>query len=658
MKNGSVIHGWWSRAVFVSLAAGCAIGVSPALGADVKAPSLDTAALMNIDAGAAGKTFLVADPAARESIAWRDSADLAGKNGVVPPPVSGYRVSSRAIVNAASIEDVVRTFKDLRPDGEEAIVLGHATISAIEAAPGFYTIELPTIADAALLVEQLKLDARVSEAYLDVEQPRVLRALPTDPGFPNQWHLRNTTNTIADSNVEGAWNAGYTGAGVVIGILEGGFQTNHPDLSANYNATASQSGGTNTAHGTSCAGVAGAAGNNGQGGVGSAYGAQISKLLYGTSSQTATAFGFRNDLNFVKSNSWGPADNGAITYLSSTERTALQNAYSTGRSNKGTLVLFANGNGGTADRSDYDPYASCRFILPIGGVGDNDTRSSFQETGSNQLVCTHTSGNTRSVYTTDVTGGQGYSSGSYTSTFGGTSAACPHAAGIVALILQRNPALTVRDVEHILIRSARKNDAANAQWVLNGASRWVNYNYGYGAIDASAAVTLAGSWTNVAAEASLTTGVVSVATAIPDNNTTGVSRSVTVSQNFRVEKVELVMNATHTYIGDLQIVITSPSGTQSIVSAIRNDAQDNLSGYIFLSRRHWDELAAGTWTINVSDRAATDTGTWTNYTLNLYGTNVAPATTDPVSGVPDLDANGDGTITIDEAKDAAESIGQ
>lgn len=648
MLMGTVRRGSASTAALLVVAvaglAVSAVSAAPQTGVGPKSAA-DEAALMRLDAGRAGKWFHVVNPAATSSPAWRDNSDMASKEGVVPEPSEGYTVTSRVLVRAADMETVAQVYSAARP-ADPAGFDAQPAIVPVEGAPGFFIIEIPTIADAGVLVEQLKRDARVIEAELDIEQPKVLRALPTDPSFGSQWHLRNTTNTIADSNVEAAWNAGYTGTGVTIGILEGGWQTNHPDLSANYNSTASQSGGSNTAHGTSCAGVAGAVANNGRGGVGSAYGARLSKLLYGASSTTAAAFGFRNDLNFVKSNSWGPPDNGRISYLSSTERSALQTAFTSGRGNKGTIVTFANGNGGTADRSDYDPYASCRFVLPIGAIGDNDTRASYQETGSNQLVCTHSSGNVRSVYTTDVTGGQGYSSGDYTSTFGGTSAACPHASGVIALLLQRNPNLTVRDVEHILIRSARRNDSGNSQWVTNGAGRWVNYNYGYGAIDAGAAVTLAGSWSLVPAQASLTTNSVSVNAAIPDNNTAGVTRSVTVSQGFKVEKVELVMNVTHTYIGDLQIVITSPSGTQSIVSAVRGDPTDNLAGYIFLSRRHWDELAAGTWSINVSDRAATDAGTWTNYTLNLYGTNVAASEAAPVdpTGSEGIDLEGLGRM--------------
>ena len=44
--------------------------------------------------------------------------------------------------------------------------------------------------------------------------------------------------------------------------------------------------------------------DNGIGGAGAAYGASLSELFIGASSANAAAFGFRNDLNFVKNNSW------------------------------------------------------------------------------------------------------------------------------------------------------------------------------------------------------------------------------------------------------------------------------------------------------------------------------------------------------------------
>ena len=532
--------------------------------------------------------FQIDEPDAEQSSAARENSDLADKAGNVPPPSVGYTLTNRIVVASDDVAALL-ALRQARPNID---------VEAIEAAPGFWTISARSVREAITLADTLAGDVRHREVYLDVEPPRALRALPTDPGFASQWHLRNTQNTIADINVEPAWDAGYTGNGITVGILEGGWRTSHADLSANYNATASQSSSASTSHGTSCAGLVGAGANNGKCGVGVAYAGKISKQVYGTSSATATAIGFRNDLNSIKSNSWGPADNGLITYLSSVERTAIDTAVATGRGGKGEIFCWAAGNGGTADRCDYDPYASNRKVCPIGAIGDLDTRSSFNETGSAMLVVAPSSGNVRSIYSTTGTN-------SCTTSFGGTSAACPIGAGCVALILQSNPNLSWRDVQHVLINAARKCDPGNALWAVNGAGHDINYNYGFGAIDVYAAIQLAAGWANMPAETSITSGVVAVNSQVPDNNTVGVTRLFNTATNINVESVELVLNIAMAYVGDLQIVLTSPSGTQSLLAGVRADATDNYTNYVFTTRRSWDETSAGTWTIDISDRGAT-----------------------------------------------------
>jgi subtilisin family serine protease len=79
---------------------------------------------------------------------------------------------------------------------------------------------------------------------------------PTDPLFGRQWHLQMT-------RAKDAWDAGYTGKGVRVAIVDDGLQHVHHDLSKNYIASSSldfnggkgdPSPGPSDFHGTACAG--------------------------------------------------------------------------------------------------------------------------------------------------------------------------------------------------------------------------------------------------------------------------------------------------------------------------------------------------------------------------------------------------------------------
>ena len=94
----------------------------------------------------------------------------------------------------------------------------------------------------------------------------------------------------------------------------------------------------------------------------------------------------------------------------------------------------------------------------------------------------------------------------YQGTFGGTSAASPTVAGVVALMLQANPNLGWRDVQEILSYSSRHVGSAvgaarigyeDNAWTFNGADNWnggglhFSNDYGFGLVNTLAAVRLA-----------------------------------------------------------------------------------------------------------------------------------------------------------------------
>jgi subtilisin-like proprotein convertase family protein len=552
--------------------------------------------------GAGRERLDIVDATARTSEASRINADLASKAGIVPDPTPGYRVTCTVIVRTSSpaVADAIRTN------------LGAAPIAGI---PSFYRIDGATIAGAITIADALALTPGVDEAYLDVQRPLSLRS-PTDPSYILQWHLRNIVTPGIDLGAEGAWDMGYSGAGTLVGIIEGGFEVAHPDLAPNYDAAASMSGGASTNHATSVAGLIAAAANNGKGGLGVAPGARISKLIYGTPATNADAFLWRNDIHAVKNNSWGPTDNGTVWPITSIEREALA-ATVYGRDGAGTIIVWAGGNGAywESDRADYDPFASSRFAICVGAIDDDDNHAYYSEPGSCLLIVAHSSGGPgagdRQIYTT--TGGS-----AYTSTFGGTSTAAPLTAGVVALMLEANPLLSWRDVQHLLVDAARRCDPDSIGWTTNAAGRAVSYDYGFGAVWAPDAVDLATRWHTLPPERSAAASL-SVNTPVPDGDSTPLERLVTIDQNFVVESVELKLNVATPFVGDLAVSLISPGGTESILTLPRDDAGDNYTNTVFTTRRAWGERAAGNWTVRIADPVPGDAATWQNLELVVHG---------------------------------------
>ncbi len=105
----------------------------------------------------------------------------------------------------------------------------------------------------------------------------------------------------------------------------------------------------------------------------------------------------------------------------------------------------------------------------------------------------------KSIISSDLTGNYGASRGMCTENFGGTSAAAPTVAGVVAMMLQARPELGWRDVQHIIIRSSKTVRAwtHRERWVRNGAGFWHSHGYGFGLLNASKAVEMSQQWIKV-----------------------------------------------------------------------------------------------------------------------------------------------------------------
>ena len=469
----------------------------------------------------------------------------------------------------------------------------------------------------------------------------VARFTPNDTLYTSQWHLQNTGQGGGkigiDANVIDAWQT-FTGAGVRVGIVDDGLQILHPDLSPNVATNAlihhdwndttpnDPSPGVNNAHGTSCGGVAAAKGGNSLGVTGVAPDASLVglRLIAAATSDRmeAEAFGWQGSLVEIKSNSWGPADDGrTIAGPGTLASAALQSAVSTGRGGKGTVFLWAAGNGYSYDNSNYDGYANSIYTIAISAISNQGSASYYSERGGNIALSAPSNGGSLGITTTDLTGVSGYSGTDYTSSFGGTSSACPLVAGVAALILQANPSLSWRDVKEILMRSATPLDTGNTTWVNNGAGIAFSSQYGAGMVNASSAVEMAQDWENLLPLRSTTANGGAFILGVPDNNSAGVLRPITINDDFRVESVAVTLSALHLWRGDLVASLISPSGTEVSLTTLRYDSADHWSNVVFTSPHFLGERSKGTWQVRVADVDPIITGTFTGASLTVYGSD-------------------------------------
>ncbi len=222
----------------------------------------------------------------------------------------------------------------------------------------------------------------------------------------------------------------------------------------------------------------------------------------------------------------------------------------------------------------------------------------------------------------------------YTSTFNGTSAAAPSISGVIALILEANPSLTWREVKDILA-STSTEISPGAGWIHNSAGYHFNNLYGFGRANAELAVNAARNYVSKMADYKETlgnsdeawtydTGPISVN--VPDNNSTGVSNSFNVTQNWKTEQIQISISIEHPNPSNLEITIISPRGTQSIVLDKNSERphfininMPNLTDVIFLSNAFYGEVSEGTWTVKVADHTTGETGSVANVKLKLYG---------------------------------------
>ncbi len=546
-----------------------------------------------------------------------------------------------------------------------------------------------------------------------------------DGSADTTWHLQASVAPTATAtgnygiNAVGAWSQAG-GDGVYLGITDSQMDLSHPDLqaalptrfdwdgdglddagdadgdgipdvflsagitwAAGFSGWQANGGTGGQSHGTASAGLA-LARLDGAGAVG------VAPQAFWVPSATSSAFN-RPDTYFnlidISSNSWGSGadrssrNEGTLRTLSPTNLANWQSEIAK------SIVVKSAGNERSLrtssgffgwDNFNNDAQAD-RHVIAVAATMMNGNVEPYSTPGANVFVAAPVNGSnsrtTLNTITSDVSDlagnardNRGYVDGNVDWGFNGTSAATPMVAGTIALMLEVNPNLTVRDVQHIFVETAQKNrlidsdqdgvlDASsggtvelrttflpgvttataatneghNTGWFRNGAGHWVSDSFGFGIVDAGAAVDLARTWTPVSPElrVSTTTNLVNQPAVIPEGNLGGLTslRELTSWQSnssLSLEWVELNLNLSTTEQDELMLVLVSPSGTRSVLMAPGGSDAVSFNGQrVFRTNQFWGESALGEWrleALDISSERIPDSQTVSNASLDLYGT--------------------------------------
>jgi len=505
---------------------------------------------------------------------------------------------------------------------------------------------------------------------------------PKDSIYPKQWHLNHNggTDLAPGSHVfaEKAWDITRGVRSVIVAIMDDSVDLTHPDFQGVGKIVAPRDFKDNNFlplpkeaddnHGTACAGVA-VAEENGYGAVGAAPGCALMPIrttgllddetiedLFGWAVQNGAA---------VISCSWGPA---SVSFpLPLRQRAALTQAATTGRNGKGCVIVFAAGNAnrptnGTINEQGWSNnllsgstdwlggFTVHPDVITVSACTSLNKKAAYSNWGNEISVCAPSNNAppgmgtaTGYVYTapevtvdlpglgivtTDRVGSAGYDPSNFTADFGGTSSACPLVAGVAALVLSANPDLTAAEVKQILQQTADKIVDTDPDpqlgfrkgtYEAGGRCDW----FGYGKVNSFRAVqaSIQRQVRAIAASRQLqqqnTTSL-----AIPDATPEGATSSIQITDAGTVRDIHVTVAIDHSYMGDLEISLISPSGQSVLLQSRTLGRKRGLQTTYSLQttpilRKLCNQPAQGTWQLLVADYAQEDTGSLTSWQLTL-----------------------------------------
>jgi thermitase len=400
------------------------------------------------------------------------------------PGVSLERIRSIASGNHDRLEDEIESvdglvaIDDLDDADPQAVAAQYNSLTGLVAyAEPNFKINLDDPARPGLLPQDL-----VHRPYYDPQ-------MPNDPQFEEQWALnnlgKNGGKTGADLSALKAWAKTQGSREVVVAVLDTGIDYTHKDLVANMwarpdsvpeytddelgtfddihgfdaDATAGDPMDDN-GHGTHCAGIIGAEGDNDEGIAGINWKVEIMPLKFlgrggfGTTKNAIEAINYAIDrkkhgVNLrVINASWGS------TQYSRALEDAIRAA-----GDEGILFVAAAGNnaGDNDRRAHYPSNFDLPNVISVAALDRSDSLASFSNYG---LKSVHIAAPGRDILSTWL--GDEYREAS------GTSMAAPQVSGVAALIISKNPKLSIAKLRERLLASVDKIDTLAGKTATGG----------------------------------------------------------------------------------------------------------------------------------------------------------------------------------------------
>ena len=322
-----------------------------------------------------------------------------------------------------------------------------------------------------------------------------------NPYWKEQWYFHRDVTFYANNGIDENANIHpwptqrYTGKGIKIVIIDTSLDTEHEDLCGGIAKTYNVLTKTEdvkpkvndnidvATHGTAVTGIAAATSNN-KGISGIAPDAEIYfiRIPFDENSYVrylVDAFEKAKEWGTdVVNCSWGTGD------VDDSLKSAIRDLAIHGRNGKGTIIVFASGNGGDDGIGDDmgNDESAIPEVLGIGATNKFNRRTKYSNYGS-ELDLMAPGGEYIGLTTLDPTGTLGDSDGNYIHyneryAFAGTSASAPVVTGIVAQILQAGANLTREQVFDLLERNADKiadADGSDCNYDANGHSDHCGY---------------------------------------------------------------------------------------------------------------------------------------------------------------------------------------